>query len=830
MRGRRRRRRTDTSTRGSTARRPVRRVPDARPRGRQATLGQDEDERGCSPGPGSSCWSSKSMPKPASPMTMPMAEVDQQGRQAGADRQADRGDRDEQHERADRAARGLRSVERELLDEHGHPDRAPSCVLVRLGAACDPLLWSPASTSGAVRCPSLAGCPALELLVVSSCPWSPSSSCAARRRRGRRGRARARSFPQTTASSSCPGSTGPVKVLRDDHGIPQIYADTADDLFRAQGYVHAQDRFFEMDFRRHITAGRLSEMFGEDGARDRQGDPHDGLAPGRRAGAARCSARDPRSTSRPTPTASTPTSTRTGRRARSPSSTPCSACSVPTTGPSTWTPVDSWPGSRRWPGTCAATCDDEIDRARLAGRPAPEQVDRALPRLPVRPAPADRRPGRGRRRGLRRGTRPAPATRNAARGRRRRRLRATALEPSPAGARRDARRCSGRRRRHRLQLLGRRRRPHHTGKPLLANDPHLGVGHARASGTRWACTAATVGADCPFDVTGFTFSGVPGVVIGHNAEIAWGFTNLGPDVTDLYLEQVERRRRTCTTASSVPLSRAPGDHQGRRRRRPSQITVRATAARPAALRRVAELRRRGRQRAGRRATPDAATAYAVALALDRAATRAAPRTRSSRSTRRPDWDAVPGRGRATSRCRRRTSSTPTRDGHIGYQAPGRIPIRQSGNGAGRLLAGAGLGLAEYDWTGLRPVRRSCPASLDPDGGLHRRPPTRPSPAADYPYFLTDRLGLRLPQPADPRPARADAAGSTLGRRMAADPARHPQRLRADAGAVPARRDRGRRATPRRAATCCATGTSPSRRTVRRPRPPTTTRCGATCSS
>ena len=48
----------------------------------------------------------------------------------------------------------------------------------------------------------------------------------------------------------------------------------------------------------------------------------------------------------------------------------------------------------------------------------------------------------------------------------------------------------------------------------------------------------TVGPDCPLRVAGFTFSGVPGVVIGHNAEIAWGFTNLGSDVTDLYVERV----------------------------------------------------------------------------------------------------------------------------------------------------------------------------------------------------------------------------------------------------------------------------------------------------
>jgi penicillin G amidase len=48
--------------------------------------------------------------------------------------------------------------------------------------------------------------------------------------------------------------------------------------------------------------------------------------------------------------------------------------------------------------------------------------------------------------------------------------------------------------------------------------------------------------ECPFNVEGFSFSGVPGIVIGHNARIAWGFTNLDPDVIDLYLEQVDGDR------------------------------------------------------------------------------------------------------------------------------------------------------------------------------------------------------------------------------------------------------------------------------------------------
>lgn len=73
-----------------------------------------------------------------------------------------------------------------------------------------------------------------------------------------------RSMPQTEGTITLQGLTAPVTVIRDAAGIPQVYADTSADLFFAQGYVQAQDRFFEMDFRRHLTAGRLTELFGRD--------------------------------------------------------------------------------------------------------------------------------------------------------------------------------------------------------------------------------------------------------------------------------------------------------------------------------------------------------------------------------------------------------------------------------------------------------------------------------------------------------------------------------------------------------------------------------------
>jgi penicillin amidase len=72
-----------------------------------------------------------------------------------------------------------------------------------------------------------------------------------------------RSYPQIEGTLSIPGLSEEVKIIRDSMGIPHIYASNEADLFLAQGYVHAQDRFFQMDFWRHIGAGRLSEMFGE---------------------------------------------------------------------------------------------------------------------------------------------------------------------------------------------------------------------------------------------------------------------------------------------------------------------------------------------------------------------------------------------------------------------------------------------------------------------------------------------------------------------------------------------------------------------------------------
>ena len=69
-------------------------------------------------------------------------------------------------------------------------------------------------------------------------------------------------LPQLEGEVTLPGLNGRVTVLREAHGVPQVYAEQPEDLFEAQGFLAAQDRFFEMDVRRHAASGRLSELFG----------------------------------------------------------------------------------------------------------------------------------------------------------------------------------------------------------------------------------------------------------------------------------------------------------------------------------------------------------------------------------------------------------------------------------------------------------------------------------------------------------------------------------------------------------------------------------------
>ena len=72
-----------------------------------------------------------------------------------------------------------------------------------------------------------------------------------------------RPLPKKSGFLNLKGIQAPVEVVRDRWGIPHIFAETIQDLMFAQGYVHAQDRLWQMEFNRRLVAGRLSEILGE---------------------------------------------------------------------------------------------------------------------------------------------------------------------------------------------------------------------------------------------------------------------------------------------------------------------------------------------------------------------------------------------------------------------------------------------------------------------------------------------------------------------------------------------------------------------------------------
>src|SRR6266404_5872409 len=71
------------------------------------------------------------------------------------------------------------------------------------------------------------------------------------------------SLPRLEGASGEPGLTSVVRITRDSRGVPTIEAANRLDLAYATGFVHAQDRYFEMDLSRRLAAGELAELFGK---------------------------------------------------------------------------------------------------------------------------------------------------------------------------------------------------------------------------------------------------------------------------------------------------------------------------------------------------------------------------------------------------------------------------------------------------------------------------------------------------------------------------------------------------------------------------------------
>jgi penicillin amidase len=532
-----------------------------------------------------------------------------------------------------------------------------------------------------------------------------------------------RSFPQTAGSISLKGLSGDVDVYRNDRGIPDLYADTSADLFFAQGYVHAQDRFWEMDFRRHVTAGRLSEMFG---ASQVETDTFLRISGWRRVAEKELTLLSP-GTRQHLEDYAKGVNAYLADHSGAAVSLEYAVLGLQNSGYTIepWTPVDSlaWLKAMAW--DLRGNMRAEIERALVSakvGQARTAQIFPAYPYVLHRPivmqgavengvwtqnaspivvAPASHVPA-------------VPADAAAILG-------GTGsvlgtldglLGPDGPGIGSNSWVVSG----------GKTS----TGKPLLANDPHLGP-MMPSIWYQMGLHCRTVSPQCPYDVAGFTFSGLPGVVIGHNQTIGWGFTNLGPDVTDLYLEKIEgdtyvvgTERRPVTTRTEV-IKVAGAD--------PVTVTVRSTEHGPVISDAYDAATDVGKNVLVDASAPPRGEGYAVALRwtalepgrtadaidlLDTAQNFEEFRTAAS-------FFEVPAQNLVFASV----------DGEIGYQTPGRIPIRTGYDGKYPALGWD----PKQTWSGYIPFE-ALPYLQNPGDGWVVTA-NQASVYESYPYFLTD---------------------------------------------------------------------------------------------
>jgi len=306
------------------------------------------------------------------------------------------------------------------------------------------------------------------------------------------------SVPQRDGVLAVPGLSASAEIVRDRYGIPHITAGNEHDLYFAQGFAHAQDRLFQMDLERRLARGELAEIFGEKAL------PADRLF--RHLGfAARA----------PALFVSWPKKTQEIVRAycEGVNAGMASLHAWPVefrllgTVPRRWTPEDVAVGTLL-KSFGLAQWTEEATLYKIALRLPPQKFAELLPQAPIG-SPVIQ-PGSGP--AVARQLSPPPVLTEGIAS-----LRLTVGDfPRSGGS--NAWAVSGRK--------------SATGRPILANDPHM-VLPCPSLWYEVQLTAPGV------DVYGASFPGAPGVVIGHNPKIAWGFTSAMLDDADFFVEKIE---------------------------------------------------------------------------------------------------------------------------------------------------------------------------------------------------------------------------------------------------------------------------------------------------
>lgn len=480
-----------------------------------------------------------------------------------------------------------------------------------------------------------------------------------------------RPLPQVAGVLRLPGLKSPVEVLRDQWGVPHIYAQNLDDLYFAQGYVHAQERLWQMELNRRLVQGRLAELFGPIAL------DTDRLI--RTLGFARSAIQDWEALDTE------------GRHILEVYAQGVNAFLTQNANrlpleftllgfkPQPWRALDSvaWAKYMGWSLSC--NWDSELLRAAFIGKLGEDKAAELEPEYPrdnptILPAATYRE----------------IATTMLAQFRA---LKSFLPTVGISGGSNN------------WVVDGQKT---FTGKPLLANDPHLPI---TVPGIWYE--NHLVAPD--FEVTGVSFPGAPAVVIGHNRDIAWGFTNAFPDVQDLYVEKPNpaNPREFEFQGKWEPATVVREEIRVKGRPQPHVEEILITRHGPI-INRVVSL-------IGEQAAPVALrwTGYEPNRTIQAIHKMNRARHWQEFTEALRDW-TLPSQNMVYA----------DRDGNIGYYQPGLIPIRARGLG---LLPVPGW-TGEYEWTGWIPHER-LPHVFNPASHFVASANNRVV-GDDYPYFLT----------------------------------------------------------------------------------------------
>lgn len=476
--------------------------------------------------------------------------------------------------------------------------------------------------------------------------------------------------PPPDGRLSVDGLHAPVEIIRDEWGVPHIYAADAHDLFFAQGFAHAQDRLFQMDLNRRLGLGRLAEVTGPmslslDKFARYLGWPRAARAQVDGTDETTAAVIDAYAAGVNTFIATQPLPAEFRLLAYRPE--PWDALAT-----SAWGTALAWGLACNW--------ETELLRAWLLDELGPERAVDLTPVYAENYATTlpDEQVGRRLAEGLLGAFRETAAH-------------------GPVGAPIFGQGLGS----NNWVVDGSRTA---SGRPHLANDPHL----PPVFPTIWYANHLSGG---EYHVTGFTLPGVPGVIIGHNEQGAWGITNAFPDIQDVYIERFDPADPTryqvngewCAAGISDEIIRVRG-------RRPVRIRPRTTRHGPV--------------------FSDVLPGKHADLAYNWTLFHGGNHLRAVLETNRAtDWPSF-REGLRHWRFPGQNVVYAGVDGTIGYMMPGLVPRRRKGDG----LSPVPGWVDDFEWDGFIPFDE-LPLYVNPPEGFIAT--ANNCMAGDsYPYLLT----------------------------------------------------------------------------------------------